>query len=127
MCPPRPASPTPQQTTVPIPAAYNNHTQTFTETSMKLYYMPGACSLATHIVLEWIGVPYTTQRLSHDELKQDAFLAVNPAGAVPALDIDGWVLTQNAAILGYLAESHPDAGLAGDGSPRGHAEVNRWF
>lgn len=94
---------------------------------MKLYYMPGACSLATHIVLEWLGAPYTTQKLSHAELKQPAFLTVNPAGAVPALDVDGWVLTQNAAILNYLAASHPEAQLAGGDSLRDRAEVNRWF
>lgn len=94
---------------------------------MKLYYMPGACSLGDHITLEWTGVSYETQRLSHDELKQEAFLRVNPAGAVPTLDVDGWVLTQNAAILNYLADSYPEAKLGGDGSPKGRAEVNRWL
>ncbi|HTN34783.1 MAG TPA: glutathione binding-like protein [Marinobacter sp.] len=94
---------------------------------MKLYYMPGACSLGVHIVLEWIGAPYEVQRLSHDELKQAPFLAVNPAGAVPALAVDGWVLTQNAAILNYLADSFPEAKLGGDGSPKSRAEINRWL
>lgn len=94
---------------------------------MKLYYMPGACSLATHIALEWVGAAYETHKLSHDELKQDAFLAVNPAGAVPTLDVDGWVLTQNAAILNYLADTYPDAQLLGDGSLTNRTEVNRWF
>lgn len=94
---------------------------------MKLYYMPGACSLADHIVLEWIGQPYQTHKLTHDDLKQPAFLEVNPAGAVPALDDDGWVLTQNSAILNYLADLHPDSGLGGDGSARSRAEINRWL
>lgn len=94
---------------------------------MELYYVPGACSLATHIVLEWIGKPYTTHKLSHDELKTDAYLKINPAGAVPALVLDGWVLIQNAAILNYLADCYPDARLAGDGTPKGRAEINRWF
>lgn len=95
---------------------------------MKLYYMPGACSLATHIVLEWIGAPYEAVRVPRDKLKDPEFLAVNPAGAVPALVEDnGWVLTQNAAILHYLADLHPDAGLTGDGTLRGRAEVNRWL
>lgn len=74
---------------------------------MKLYYMPGACSLASHIVLEWIGKPYTTHKLSRDELKGAEFLKVNPLGAVPALDDDGFILTQNVAILEYLAEQAP--------------------
>lgn len=94
---------------------------------MKLYYMPGACSLADHITLEWIGEPYETHKLSHDELKTDAYLKINPAGAVPALEKDGWVLTQNTAILNYLADTYPDSGLGGDGTPQSRAEVNRWL
>lgn len=94
---------------------------------MELYYMPGACSLATHIALEWIGKPYTTRKLSHNELKTNAYLKINPAGAVPSLVIDDWILTQNAAILNYLADSYPDARLGGDGTLKGRAEVNRWF
>lgn len=94
---------------------------------MKLYYSPGACSLADHIVLEWIGQPFEAVRVSREDRKQPAFLALNPAGAVPALEHDGWVLTQNSAILNYLADTYPDAGLAGDGSPRARAEVNRWI
>ena len=95
---------------------------------MKLYYMPGACSLADHITLEWTGQPYETHKLSHDDLKKEEYLAVNPLGAVPALELDGGdVLTQNSAILNYLADSYPEARLAGDGTPRSRAEVNRWL
>jgi len=94
---------------------------------MKLYYMPGACSLADHITLEWTGQPYETHKLSHDDLKKEEFLKVNPLGAVPALELDDRVLTQNSAILNYLADSHPDAGLSGDSTPEGRAEVNRWL
>lgn len=94
---------------------------------MKLYYTPGACSLADHIVLEWIGQPYEAARVSREERKQPAFLAINPAGAVPVLEEDGWVLTQNAAILNYLADRFPEAGLGGDGTPRSRAEANRWL
>lgn len=94
---------------------------------MKLYYTPGACSLASHIVLEWIGKPYQAVRVGREERKSPAYLAVNPAGAVPALEDEGWVLTQNAAVLNYLADIHPEAGLGGDGTARGRAEVNRWL
>ncbi|MEO6264617.1 MAG: glutathione S-transferase N-terminal domain-containing protein [Luteimonas sp.] len=93
---------------------------------MKLYYSLGACSLADHIVLEWIGKPYEAARVSREERKLPAYLKINPAGAVPALEDDGWVLTQNAAILNYLADRFPEAGLGGDGTPKGRAEVNRW-
>ncbi|MET0286041.1 MAG: glutathione S-transferase family protein, partial [Polyangiales bacterium] len=49
---------------------------------MKLYYFPGACSLASHIVLEWLGAPYQTVRMSLQSVKQPAYLALNPAGTV---------------------------------------------
>jgi glutathione S-transferase len=93
---------------------------------MKLYYFPGACSLATHIVLEWLGTPYDTVKLDHASTKSPEYLALNPNGAVPLL-IDGdFVLSQNAAILYYLAERYPSAHLLGDGTSRGRAEVLRW-
>jgi glutathione S-transferase len=93
---------------------------------MKLYYSPGACSLADHIVLEWIGKPYEAVRVTRDDRKAPEFLAINPAGAVPALEHDGWVLTQNSAILSYLADLHPESSLGGDGSAKSRAEVNKW-
>jgi len=95
--------------------------------AMKLYYSPGACSLADHIVLEWIGRPYEAVRVSRDERKSPAFLELNPAGAVPVLQDGDWVLTQNSAILNFLADSFPEAALGGDGTPKGRAEVNRWL
>jgi glutathione S-transferase len=94
---------------------------------MKLYYSPNTCASADHIVLEWIGKPYQTQRLSREERAMPAFRAINPSGAVPVLEVDGWRLTQNAAILNYLADTHPEAKLGGDGSAKGRAEVNRWL
>ncbi len=94
---------------------------------MKLYTSPGACSMADHIVLQWIGQPFDAQVVSGDERKTPEYLKLNPAGAVPVLDDNGWILTQNAAILNYLADLHPQAKLGGDGTPRGRAEVNRWL
>src|SRR5690606_384588 len=94
---------------------------------MKLYSSPGACSLADHIVLRWTGAPFELELVNRDERRSPAFLALNPAGAVPVFEHDGWVLTQNAAILQYLADSFPQAGLLGDGTPRARAEVNRWL
>lgn len=94
---------------------------------MKLHYLPGACSLADHIVLEWIGAPYEAVAVPRDRLKSPEYLQINPAGAVPALELDGWSLTQNAAILHYLGATHPHARLLGDGSARSAAEVDRWL
>jgi len=94
---------------------------------MKLYSSPGACSLADHIALRWIGQPFDLQVVSREQRRTAEFLALNPAGAVPVLQDGDWVLTQNAAILNYLADTFPQAKLGGDGTPRSRAEVNRWL
>src|SRR5690606_23749259 len=93
---------------------------------MKLYYLPGACPLASHIALEWIGKPYETHAVSRDELKQPAFLAMNPLGAVPVLQDEGLTLTQSSAILEYLAEKNPEANLLGK-TIQERAETRRWL
>jgi len=93
---------------------------------MKLYYMKGACPLASHIVLEWIGQPYEIEEVSRQALKEPPFLALNPVGSVPVL-IDGdLVLTQSSAILEYLAEKYPQADLMPT-DLKGRAETRRWL
>ncbi|ADV28113.1 Glutathione S-transferase domain [Pseudoxanthomonas suwonensis 11-1] len=94
---------------------------------MKLHTKPGACSTAIHIDLCWTGQPFEVQVLDADGLKSEEFRALNPAGAVPVLVDGDFVLTQNAAIVGYLADRFPDARLAGDGSARQRAEATRWL
>ena len=94
---------------------------------MKLYTKPGACSLADHIALQWTGAPFEAQVVSREQRRQPDFLALNPDGAVPVLQNGDWVLTQNAAILNYIADKFPEAKLGGDGSPESRAEVNRWL
>ena len=78
-----------------------------------LYYWPGASSVAPHIALEEIGVPYERKliNLAKGEHKGDAYLKINPHGKVPALSVDGNVLRENVAILTYLAKQFPDAQL----------------
>jgi glutathione S-transferase len=99
---------------------------------MKLYTRPGTCSTADLIALHWTGAPFEVEVLDAAAARSPAYLAINPTGAVPALvdeDAEGgrFVLTQNAAILGYIADLHPHAGLAGDGSARQRAEATRWL
>jgi len=94
---------------------------------MKLYYLPGACSLADHIALEWSGLPYDTQLVARDQMGGPEFRKLNPVGAVPVLTDGDWALTQNIAILEYIAEQAPQAGLLGDGTARSRAEVRRWL
>ncbi|QQQ00053.1 glutathione S-transferase N-terminal domain-containing protein [Lysobacter enzymogenes] len=94
---------------------------------MKLYSKPGACSTADHIALQWTGGAFEVEILDKDTMKAPAYLAINPAGAVPAV-VDGeFVLTQNAAIMGYIADTFPQAQLAGDGSAQQRAEAARWL
>lgn len=94
---------------------------------MKLYTKPGACSLSDHIALRWIGKPFDLRVMDAAGMKTPEYLALNPAGAVPVLEVDGWALTQNAAILNFLADTFPESGLGGDGTPKSRAEINRWL
>jgi glutathione S-transferase len=75
---------------------------------MKLYYAPGACSLATHIALAETGENYSLDKVSLQTKKTDDggdFNAVTPKGKVPVLEMDGGErLTENAVILGYVAD-----------------------
>jgi glutathione S-transferase len=78
-----------------------------------LYYSPGACSLAPHIVLEELGMPYEAVKISTAEGKQRTpeYLAINPRGRVPTLVVDGKVLVENVAILSFLGGGFPHKGL----------------
>jgi glutathione S-transferase len=80
---------------------------------LTLYYSPGACSMASHITLEETGASYEAKPilLAKGEHKTEAYLKINPRGKVPALDIDGTVLTENTAILSYLARRFPEKRL----------------
>lgn len=84
---------------------------------MKLYYSPGACSLASHIALREAGVPFELVRVDLARGKQTSdgsdFLAINPKGYVAALVLDdGALLTEGAVIAQYAADLRPEADLA---------------
>ena len=81
---------------------------------MKLYYSPGACSLASHIVMQEAGVKFETIKVdlkTHMVAGQD-FKKINPKGSVPTLETEEHqILTEGAVIMQYVADQKPDAGL----------------
>lgn len=79
--------------------------------TLTLYYHPGTCSLAPTIALDEAGADY---RLEKADIrgKPPEWLEINPKGSVPALRTDRGVLTENPVILGYVAQTHPEANLA---------------
>ena len=96
---------------------------------LTLYFGPGASSMAPHIALHEVGAPFEGRPMSFNrkDMRQPAFLAVNPEGKVPTLLIDGRVLTEVAGILFYLARRFPAAGLLPDGDIEAEAQVISWM
>lgn len=98
---------------------------------MKLYFSPGACSLASHIALREIGAPFEIEKVDHAAKKTAGgadFLSINPKGYVPVLEAaPGEVLTEGPAILTHLADSHPEAGLAPRAGTIERFRVNEWI
>jgi len=80
---------------------------------LTLFFSPGACSMASHIGIEETGAAYVEKPtlLAKGEQKTEAYLKINPRGKVPALSVDGRIITENTAILTYLARQFPQANL----------------
>jgi len=82
---------------------------------MKLYYLPGSCAMAAHIVLNEIGAPVEFIKVDRETRKTpdgESYYSVNPNGYVPALRLDdGTVMLENAAILPFLGDLKPEAGF----------------
>ncbi len=81
---------------------------------MKLYYSPGACSLAPHIALREAGIPVDLKKVDLKAKLVDGadYKQVNSKGYVPALDTGDGVLTEVPVVLQYIADQKPDSGLA---------------
>ncbi len=95
----------------------------------KLYFSPGAVSMATHIALEEIGIPYTLEPVLIREGQQltEQYRRIHPLGRLPALEIEpGVILTETPALLTYLAELAPELGLLPRGGLEG-ARANEWM
>jgi glutathione S-transferase len=98
---------------------------------MKLYYAPGACSLSPHIVTKELGLPVTLQKVSTKDKTMEGggdFWQVNPKGYVPTLELDnGERLTEGPAIVQYLADQKPDAGLAPKNGTMERYRLQEWL
>jgi glutathione S-transferase len=94
-----------------------------------LYFSPGACSMAPHILLHELNLPHRTVRVftGDEEHRAAAYLELNPLGKIPTLvRDDGATLTEVAAILPYLAALAPSAGLWPE-DPWGRAQAGAWL
>lgn len=96
---------------------------------LTLYFAPGASSMAPHIALHEIGVPFESRPVSfrQQQTRDPAFLALNPEGKVPTLLIDGRPLTEVAGILFYLARRFPKAALLPAGDIEAEAHAVSWM
>lgn len=98
---------------------------------MKLYFSPGACSLASHITLRELGLPFEITKVDTKTKTTKAgadFNAINPKGYVPALELDdGAILTEGPTILQYLADQRPDAGLAPTNGTMTRYRLQEWL
>lgn len=92
---------------------------------LRLFYAPGTCALAARIALEDAGAEFEVVPVDFGKSQQQSpeFLRVNPKGRVPALVTERGILTETPAILGYIAQAFPDAGLAPLEDPFAFAEM----
>ena len=96
---------------------------------LTFYFAPGTSSMAPHIALHETGASFEGKPLSlaKKDTRSPAFLAINPAGKVPLLLVDGRALTEVAGILFYLARMFPAAGLLPQGDAEAEAQVVSWM
>jgi len=92
---------------------------------MIFFYAPKACSFASHLALEHVGAEFEAHRLdfSKNQQRDDEYLAMNPKGRVPVPMTDQGLLTENIAILAFIAQSFPEANLAPVNDPFQFARV----
>lgn len=94
---------------------------------MKLYIKPGACSMASHIILAEIGGAYTVEIVDTENGETAGganYRDINPKGKVPALEVEGEVLTEGPAILQFLGDRAANLDLAPTAGTMARARVN---
>ena len=94
----------------------------------KLYNVKGWGSMAPHFVLEEMDLAYENVWMTPEQVRQPAFRDISPLGLIPALGLDdGRAIFESAAILGFLAASHPDKGLAPAPGSNDHGIFLAWL
>jgi glutathione S-transferase len=98
---------------------------------MKLYFSPGVCSLASHITLRELNLPVDLVKVDLRTKKTsdgEDYSAINKKGYVPALQFgDGSLLTEGVAIMQYLADQKPEAGLAPANGTKERYKLQEWL
>ncbi len=97
---------------------------------MKLFYSPGACSLAPHIVALELGLNLETVKvdLQTKRTRDGDFLAINPKGYVPALELEnGEVITESGVVMQYLADQMPVKGLIPKAGSMARYRLQEWL
>jgi glutathione S-transferase len=97
---------------------------------MKLYYSPGACSLAAHIVAREAGLALDLVKVdipTHKTEKGEDYFKINPRGYVPALEINGELHTEVAALVQYLADQAPQSNLLPPAGSMERFKVQQWL
>ena len=96
---------------------------------IKLHYAPSTASMAPHIVLEEIGIPFELDKIDREggELNSVAYRKLNPNGLIPVLEDGDIVLYETAAICLHLADTHPEAGLIPPVGTAERAQCYKWL
>jgi glutathione S-transferase len=96
---------------------------------LQLHYFPSNASMAPHILLEELGVPFTLKRVDRaaNAHKSPEYLKLNPNGQIPVLEDGDLVLYETAAICLHLADTHPAAGLAPAVGSAARAHFYKWL
>lgn len=96
---------------------------------LELHYYPGNASLAPHLLLEELGVPFELRLVDREKAaqKSPAYLKLNPNGLIPVLVDDGLVLYETAAICLHLVDTHPEAGFAPRVGTAERAPFYKWL
>lgn len=99
---------------------------------MRLFYVPNTCAISPHITLRELGMPFKLDRIDLKAGKKtqagESYLAINPKGYVPALELDdGQILVEGAIMVQYLADSKPEAKLAPPPGTMARVRLQEWM